>query len=65
MDSISYPTFFEEELEKRENEINNIGLSNIHAFIISFLTFMILFFFLNLSILLNGTQLISLTIFNL
>ena len=65
MDSISYPTFFEEELEKRENEINNIGLSNIHAFIISFLTFMILFFFLNPSILLNGTQLISLTIFNL
>jgi len=40
-------------------------LSNIHSYIIAILTFLILFFFLYPSILLNGTQLISLTIFNL
>jgi NADH-ubiquinone oxidoreductase chain 2 len=42
-----------------------IYLSNIHSYIIAILTFLILFFFLDPSILLNGTQLISLTFFNL
>jgi NADH-ubiquinone oxidoreductase chain 2 len=41
------------------------ALSNIHSYIIAILTFLILFFFLDPSILLNGTQLISLTLFNL
>jgi NADH-ubiquinone oxidoreductase chain 2 len=41
------------------------SLSNIHSYLIAILTFLILFFFLDPSILLNGTQLISLTIFNI
>jgi NADH-ubiquinone oxidoreductase chain 2 len=43
----------------------DLYLSNVHSYIIAILTFLILFFFLYPSILLNGTQLISLTIFNL
>ena len=39
--------------------------SQVHSYIISTLTLMILFFFLDPSIILNGTQLITLTIFNL
>lgn len=39
--------------------------SEIHSYIIAVLTFLILFFFLDPSILLNGTQLISLTIFHI
>lgn len=51
---------------KNRETINSNGyLSNIHSYIIAILTFLILFFFLDPSILLNGTQLISLTIFNL
>src|SRR6201999_3733296 len=52
-----------------ENFINNQGsggsaqLSNFHSYIIAILTLLILLFFLDPSILLNGTQLISLTIF--
>ena len=42
-----------------------IELSNTHSYIISVLTFVLSFFFINPSIILNGTQLISLTIFNL
>lgn len=48
--------------------INNQGralLSNFHSYIVAILTSLILLFFLDPSILLNGTQLISLTIFNL
>ena len=41
------------------------NISMIHSYIIAILTFLILFFFLDPSILLNGTQLISLTIFNI
>jgi NADH-ubiquinone oxidoreductase chain 2 len=52
-------------LKDREIIISNGYLSNIHSYIIAILTFLILFFFLDPSILLNGTQLISLTIFNL
>lgn len=40
-------------------------VANLHSYIISVLTLIILFFFLCPSIILNGTQLISLTIFNL
>ena len=52
------------------NNFNNstyliFNLSNIHSYIIGVLTLMILFFFINPSILLYGSQLISLTIFNL
>jgi NADH-ubiquinone oxidoreductase chain 2 len=43
----------------------NFKLTNFHSYTIAILTFLILFFFLDPSILLNGTQLISLTIFNL
>jgi NADH-ubiquinone oxidoreductase chain 2 len=42
-----------------------IHLTNIHSYLISILTFFILFFFIDPTILLNGTQLISLTIFNI
>lgn len=45
--------------------LERIGLSNFHSYCIAILTFLILFFFLDPSILLNGTQLISLTIFNI
>jgi NADH-ubiquinone oxidoreductase chain 2 len=49
-----------------ENNIkNNIELSSIHSYIISILTLTILFFFMNPSIILNVTQLIALTIFNI
>ena len=41
------------------------NLSETHSYIIAILTFLILFFFLDPSILLNGTQLISLTLFNI
>ncbi len=40
-------------------------ISNIHSLTISVLTLLLLFFFINPSILLNGTQLISITIFNI
>jgi NADH-ubiquinone oxidoreductase chain 2 len=49
----------------RTEQEGSHALSNIHSYIIAILTFLILFFFLDPSILLNGTQLISLTIFNL
>jgi len=41
------------------------SVSKIHSYIIAIFTLLILFFFLDPSILLNGTQLISLTIFNI
>jgi NADH-ubiquinone oxidoreductase chain 2 len=50
--------------EQKQEEII-ITLSKAHSYIIAILTFLILFFFLDPSILLNGTQLISLTIFNI
>jgi NADH-ubiquinone oxidoreductase chain 2 len=40
-------------------------ISKIHSYLVAILTFLILFFFLDPSILLNVTQLISLTIFNI
>jgi NADH-ubiquinone oxidoreductase chain 2 len=49
-------------LRKREVYWN---ISNMHSYLVAILTFLILFFFLDPSILLNGTQLISLTIFNI
>jgi NADH-ubiquinone oxidoreductase chain 2 len=42
----------------------NVQLTSIHSYIISILTLMILFFFLNPSIILNVTELISIIIFN-
>jgi NADH-ubiquinone oxidoreductase chain 2 len=42
-----------------------LKISQIHSLIISILTFIILLFFLNPSIILNGTSLISLTFFNI
>jgi NADH-ubiquinone oxidoreductase chain 2 len=50
-----------------EDHTNNsyiIELSNIQSYLISVLTLMIFFFFLNPSLLLNGTQLVSLIYFN-
>lgn len=61
-------TFFEESGENHFKEKDKkvvLHLTNIHSYIISILTFIILFFFLDPTILLNGTQLISLTIFNI
>jgi NADH-ubiquinone oxidoreductase chain 2 len=68
-------TFFEREahtvndghlvtLAHKDSEAHK-NLSQIHSYIIAILTLLILFFFLDPSILLNGTQLISLTIFNI
>ena len=51
-------------LETNKNSLER-SASNVHSYIIAILSFLILFFFLDPSILLNGTQLISLTIFNL
>lgn len=47
-----------------EAGVNNSILSNIHSFLISTLTLSILFFFLKPSIILNSTQLLSLSLFN-
>src|SRR5882757_8263711 len=46
------------------NETNNSVLSNLHSFLISILTLSILLFVLKPSIILNSTQLLSLTLFN-
>ena len=56
-------------LNENINENNNtnnyiIQLSSIQSYLISVLTLMIFFFFLNPSLLLNGTQLVSLIYFN-
>jgi NADH-ubiquinone oxidoreductase chain 2 len=62
--------FIENRDEYSINESKGISpfimvLSNTHSYIISILTLMILFFFLNPSIILNGTQLASLVFFNI
>lgn len=49
----------------RNGKVVSLNISLIHTYIISVLTFTLLFFFLNPSIILNGTKLISMTIFNL
>jgi NADH-ubiquinone oxidoreductase chain 2 len=46
------------------NETNNSVLSNLHSFLISILTLSILLFVLKPSIILNSTQLLSLSLFN-
>lgn len=57
-------------LNNNKLEGNNIALdiftkiSNLHSFIISILTLSILFFILKPSILLNSTQLLSLSLYN-
>lgn len=50
---------------KRCQAEGHIWITNFHSYCIAIFTFLILFFFLDPSILLNGTQLISLTIFNI
>ena len=49
----------------KNSNISVLELSNTHSYIISVLTFVLSFFFINPSIILNGTQLIALTIFNI
>ena len=51
--------------EPQSVEFRLINLSNIHAFIISLLTFTIIFFFFNPSILMNSASLITLNYFYL
>jgi len=46
------------------NETNNSVLSNLHSFLISILTLSILLFVIKPSIILNSTQLLSLSLFN-
>ena len=46
------------------NTNNTINLTNIHCFVISTLTLIILIFIINPSIILNSTQLLSLDLFN-
>jgi NADH-ubiquinone oxidoreductase chain 2 len=55
-----------ENINENINANNNyvIQLSSIQSYLISVLTLMIFFFFLNPSLLLNGTQLVSLIYFN-
>ncbi len=65
--------YFDSSNETEENKgiiienskISTLELSNTHSYIISALTFVLSFFFINPSIVLNGTQLISITIFNI
>nr|YP_009517213.1 NADH dehydrogenase subunit 2 [Myochromella boudieri]AYE93133.1 NADH dehydrogenase subunit 2 [Myochromella boudieri] len=47
-----------------DTEVNTSILSNVHSFLISTLTLSILLFFLKPSIILNSTQLLSLSLFN-
>ena len=60
--------FFEEEdnyiITSLEKYLVSLDLSYIHSFIISLLTFILLLFFMNPSLILNGTLLISLLIFS-
>ena len=52
--------------ESREKKLvvyENLFLSNIHSYLISLLTFIILLFIINPSIILNSTQLLSLSQF--
>jgi Proton-conducting membrane transporter len=51
--------------QTRAVEVKFINLSNIHAFIISLLTFTIVFFFFNTSLFLNSASLITLNYFYL
>lgn len=53
------------ELDKPQALSLIVNVSNMHSYLISILTMLILFFFIDPTILLNGTQLISLTIFNI
>ena len=53
------------ELVTESSKSSLLDLSNVHSYIISVLTFVLSLFFINPSIILNGTQLISITIFNL
>ncbi len=48
-------------LEKGNKEV--IGLTNVHSFIISTLTLILLLFFIKPSLILNSTQLLSLSLF--
>jgi NADH-ubiquinone oxidoreductase chain 2 len=47
------------------NYLPSLNVSNVHSYIISLLTLILSFFFINPSLILNGTQLISITIFNI
>jgi hypothetical protein len=61
----SFMTFLDYILKFENNSVDLkvLNLSNVHAFIISFLTFSIIFFFLNPSILMNSASLITLNYF--
>jgi NADH-ubiquinone oxidoreductase chain 2 len=63
----SFVTFLDYILKIERNyvELKVLNLSNIHAFIISLLTFTLIFFFLNPSILMNSASLITLNYFYL
>src|SRR6266436_1595439 len=51
-------------LSKNEGEVQNTILTNFHSYLISILTLSILFFILKPSLILNSTQLLSLSLFN-
>lgn len=61
------PTLFNKNLERGEHlsVTLNFSISQMHIYLISILSSIILLFFIDPTIILNGTQLISLTIFNL
>ena len=54
-----------EKLALKKHNPLKLEISNIHSYSISLLTFVLSFFFINPSIILNFTQLVSITIFNL
>jgi NADH-ubiquinone oxidoreductase chain 2 len=54
---------FENKNETIKNNTSETILTNFHSFLISSLTFSILFFILKPSLILNSTQLLSLTLF--
>jgi len=59
-------TSAQQEADQKQDKIWFLcAVSEVHSYIVAILTFLILFFFLDPSILLNVTQLISLTIFNI
>lgn len=63
----SFITFLDNilKIEKNYVDLKVLNFSNIHAFVISFLTFSIILFFLNPSILMNSASLITLNYFYL
>lgn len=62
-EGVAAPTPIPSESEVYWREKNKIILTNTHSYLISTLTFTILLFFIKPSLILNSTQLLSLSLF--